>query len=280
MDEVTLARARREFGLEGEPAPLPGGTRQTYRVGDAVLKQIRETSLENNHSPELAAWLAGVFAGVAEAGFRVPRPRATRDGAWITGDGWTAAMFVEGVHATAADIPAAIAAIVAFHRALRGVAKHPLMDDNRTPWGKADRWCWDDRPAWVHPAVAGAVDRLYALRRPVGGLTDQLVHGDLNPENILIAPGRPPAFLDMSPFWRPVEFALAIFANFIGPRQGDRAVLRHFAGVAHFDQLLVRAGIRMLLVMSELGDLDDWANCSERWAAEIIVRHVEGRDDT
>jgi hypothetical protein len=128
--------------------------------------------------------------------------------------------------------------------------------------------------------VAGAVDRLYALRRPVGGLTDQLVHGDLNPENILVAPGRPPAFLDMSPFWRPVEFALAIFANFIGPRRGDGAVLRRFAGVAHFDQLLVRAGIRMLLVMSELGDLDDWETCPERRAAEIIVRHVARRGDT
>jgi hypothetical protein len=81
-----------------------------------------------------------------------------------------------------------------------------------------------------------------------------------------------PAFLDFSPFWGPAEFALAIFANFIGPRQGDVSVLKHFEGIAHFDQLLIRAAIRMLLVMSVINDLDDWETCSEKKAAEMIIR--------
>jgi Ser/Thr protein kinase RdoA (MazF antagonist) len=84
---------------------------------------------------------------------------------------------------------ACIAAIMAFHKALNHLPKHPLMDDNRTPWGKVDRWCWGDQPDFVQPKLRALVSQLYALRRPVSGLKSQLIHGDLNPENILIAPG-------------------------------------------------------------------------------------------
>jgi hypothetical protein len=143
----------------------------------------------------------------------------------------------------------------------------------------AHRACLGERPTFVHPTVAPVVDRLYALRRPVPGVRDQLLHGDLNPENILIAPAVPPAFIDMSPFWGPVELAVAIFANWIGPRRGDASALRRFEGVRHFEQMLVRAGIRMLLVMSELGEraFDDWDTSPECEAAQIILRYVEQR---
>lgn len=52
----------KRFGLEGVPQQLSGGSQRTFRVGDFVFKQIRETSLENNHSPELAEWVAEIFA--------------------------------------------------------------------------------------------------------------------------------------------------------------------------------------------------------------------------
>lgn len=44
-----------------------------------------------------------------------------------------------------------------------------------------------------------------ALGWQVPGLRDQVIHGDLNYHNILIAPpgsGLPPAFIDMGPYWR------------------------------------------------------------------------------
>ena len=52
---MELAEAMREFNLAGDSQILPGGSTTNYRIGDIVLKRIRETSLENNHSPELAA---------------------------------------------------------------------------------------------------------------------------------------------------------------------------------------------------------------------------------
>ena len=254
-----ISQVLREFNLTEHPLLLPGGSTQTFRVGNAVLKRIRETSLENNHSLILIQWIADFSLRLHEDGFRVPKPLPTVDNTWITPDGWTAWTFLEGRHASRADIPECIPAIVAFHKALKPISKHPLMDDNRTPWGKADRWCWGEKPAFVEPKLRSLVDQHYALRQPVDDLEFQLIHADLSPEIILIAPGLSHAFLDLSPFWGPPEFALAIFANFSGPRRGDASVLKYFEAIPQFDQLLIRAGIRMLLVMEAVrSDVDSW----------------------
>ena len=154
------------------------------------------------------------------------------------------------------------------------------MDDNRTPWGKAHRWCWGTRPQAIQPQLQPLVEQLYELRQPIQSSPAQLIHGDLNPENILIAPGLPPALLDFSPFWAPADFALAIFANWIGPRRGDASVLQHFAHIPDFDQLLIRAALRMLLVMVVFGDLDDWETCSEKRAAELVIDYMVDNPQT
>ncbi len=146
------------------------------------------------------------------------------------------ATFVEGQAAKPADIPQCIQAIFALHRALKSIPKHPLMDDNRTDWGFAHRKCWGDKPDGIQPELRPLVDELYALRKPVATLECQLIHGDLSPDNVLVAPGLAPAFLDMSPFWGPPEFAAAIFANFAGPRRGDASLLRYFEAIPGFDQ--------------------------------------------
>jgi hypothetical protein len=260
-----------EFGVDGQADVLPGGSRPVFRVGDLVLKRLSPTALEHDRSLELAPWLYEGLSRLPQVGFRLPRPVPTRDGAWITFDGWTASTYVEGRHARRGDLPACAEASVALHDALRALPKHPLLDQNQSVFGRADIACWGERPAEVHPAIAPLVDALYALRQPVDDLRRQVIHGDLNPENILVAPGQPPAFLDVAPFWRPPEFALAMFANWIGPRRGVRSVLRHFAGVPHFDQFLVRAGIRMLLIMT---NLDGFEATSEARAARIILDYV------
>lgn len=272
--DKTLTKALQDFNLAIEPTQLPGGSQATFRVGDVVLKRVKETSLENNHSPKLMEWIAMFSENILEDGFRIPKPIAMGDGSLITSDGWTAWTFLEGTHATLDDIPECITAITAFHQALADIAKHPLMDDNRTPWGEAHRWCLGDKPDFVQPKLRDLVDQMYALRKPIPVLKNQLIHGDLNPENILVASSTPPALIDFSPFWGPPEFALAIFANWIGPRRGNVSVLQHFQGIEHFDQILLRASIRMLLVMSVINELNDWEKCLEKTAAEIVIDYV------
>jgi hypothetical protein len=262
------------FGLVGPPQLLPGGSATTYRVGSVVLKHVRETSLENHHSPALAGWLAELTAHLPEDGFRLPRGVPTRDGAWITPGGWTAWTFVAGSHATATDIPACIPAITKLHAALRSVLKHPLLDNSHTPWANAHRWSLGEPPARIHPVLQPYVAALDRLRTPIPHQPYQLIHGDLNPENILIAPGLPPAFIDFSPFWSPPEFALAIFATWIGPRRGNMAALAHFQHVPHFHQWLIRAALRMLLVISESGNFADWPTSPEKRAAELVLDYV------
>jgi aminoglycoside phosphotransferase (APT) family kinase protein len=132
------------------------------------------------------------------------------------------------------------------------------LKDNKTPWGLADRWCWGKKRVRIQPQLHHLIDRLNELREPIPVFEKQLIHGDLNPENILIAPDTDPAILDFSPFWGPPDFVLAIFANFIGPRQGNLEALKHFRHIQFFDQLLVRAAIRMLLGMAVIDHLEDW----------------------
>jgi uncharacterized protein (TIGR02569 family) len=263
------------FNIQASPEQLSGGSQPTFKAGNVVLKRVKETSLENNHSPELIQWIAAFSQALKQDGFRFPKALQTKAGKWITKDGWTAWTVVEGRHSTKADVVGVIAGIIAFHKALAGIQKNPLMDENQTAWGKADRWCWGEKPEPIHPIVEPLVHTLYELRRPVEGLKDQLIHGDLSLANILIAPHLPPAFLDLSPFWRPVEFALGMYANWVGPRQGDKAVLNYFEHMKAFDQMLIRASIRMLLVMHVLGDLEDWETCSEKKAAELVISYVQ-----
>jgi len=271
ISEMIPEHVREAYGLVGHARRFPGGTQDAYRVGDVVVKRLAAMSFENPHSLALAPWLAEQVAGVAEAGFRLPRPVAARDGAWVVGGEWMAWTFIEGRQASAEDVPEVIGAIRALHRALGHIPKHPLLDQNDSAWGVAHIHCWGERPAWVHPVLESRVDALYARLRPLPPMARQLIHGDLNHENIIVAPGLPPGFIDLTPFWAPVDFALAMFANWIGPRRNDPSVLRHFEGIPHFDQLLLRAAIRMLLIVSELGGVEEWEWVSERRATEIVL---------
>ncbi|MDQ3701527.1 MAG: hypothetical protein M3442_11500, partial [Chloroflexota bacterium] len=86
----------------------------------------------------------------------------------------------------------------------------------------------------------------------------QVIPGDLNPDNLLIGPegaGLAPGIIDMTPYWRPAGYAAAVAAYWLGPYRGRADVLRHFAHVPHFPQLLVRAALRMLLTFRDLRDV-------------------------
>jgi hypothetical protein len=88
---------------------------------------------------------------------------------------------------------------------------------------------------------------------PPVDLPDQLIHGDLNPDNILVADDAPPAIIDLAPYWRPAALAVAVLAYWIGPYRGNVAILEHFRGITAFDQMLVRAGLWKTLCQSDLG---------------------------
>ncbi len=280
LNENLIPPAVREaFDLAGDPVPLAGGTVRVYRVGDQVLKPFNAGALEHPRSLELLPWLAEQLAAVQADGFRLSRPIPARDGRWAVEDEnegihWTVWPYLAGrVMAVEDDVPAVIKAIYALHEALRNFKPHPLLAENDNPWGVADRHCWGNRPTWIHPIIAPLADQLYAQIEPLPDLPRQLIHSDLNLNNILIAPDAPPGFIDLTPVFAPVDFAVAIFANWLGPRRGDVTCLRYFESIPHFKQLLLRASLRMLLVVSELHGVDDWRE--EQLAAELVLAYVQ-----
>ncbi len=265
------------YQLHGPAIPLGSGTVQVARVGGVVIKPVHDGSLEHPRSLDVLAWLADQIADIEADGFRLARPIRSQEGAWLVADKhstvWSAWTFLPGQPMKEHDdIPAVIEAIYALHRALHPISRLALLDENDTPWGVADRCCWDQPPAWIHPVIEPLALQLYERLRPIPDLPCQIIHSDLNLANIIVAPELPPGFIDITPVWAPVDFTVAMFANWLGPRRGDVSRLRYFEHVPHFDQLLLRAAIRMLLIVSELHGVDEWRE--EQRAAELVLAYV------
>lgn len=254
-----------DFNIEGVPFVLPGGEGRTFRVNGFVLKHI------NKDARDCTNWISDLFCGIKENNFRVPRPVLTKDGHWITKGGWTAWTFLEGNHEYKNYIKESVQAITAFHQAISDVPKPLFINSENSPYSRADRHAWGEKPKRIDPLLKDKVEMLYKLRRPIKELQDQLIHGDLNPENILFTPNLPPAIIDIALYWRPLEFALAVYAYWIGPWRNDLLVLKNFISIKEFDQMLVRAAIRMLLIMSEfkwVKELDKYLTATaivEKW---------------
>jgi uncharacterized protein (TIGR02569 family) len=244
---ITTASAEiaQAFDIVGALHLLPGGEGRTYRAGDIIYR--REANIVE------ASYLADVYHSLHGDGFRIPKPIRTKQGSWISSTGWSAWTFVPGRPALQADLPSVIVAVRAFHQALAHLPYPDYLATRDTLYDRADNAAWNTPPAAIAPELLPLVAELLRLRQPVAPLRPQLIHGDLNEENILVAPGVPPALIDLTPYWHPPEFALAVLAYWFGPYRGDKNVLSAFAEVQEFDQMLVRAALRTLLISQEFG---------------------------
>lgn len=251
MDRVTeLPKEVAElFGVPPEATSLGGTERRTFLAGHRVLRRVGEDPTDQAR----AAWLADTLDAVEERGFRVERPVRARDGRWLVA-GWAAWTRLEGRRATADDAAEIPAAAIAFHAALAD-APYPAELVGRPRLAERAAWLGERPEVDMDPRVVPPLGRLLALWRPVRGLRDQVSHGDLNYNNILVAPGMAPGFVDMGgPYLRPPEFAVAVAAYWLGPYKRDRAVLRHFRGVRYLEQMLVRVALRQLVGVVQGGD--------------------------
>lgn len=139
------------FGVRSLPTRLAGGEERTYRAGDIVLRRENATEIPD------AAFAAELFAGITESrDFRVPRPLRTRQGTWLTSDGWAAWTFVEGHAAGPDDAPMMARAIEAFHRAIADVPCPVYLRHRSLVYDRADR---------------GAFGRTRQVRRHLDGRT-------------------------------------------------------------------------------------------------------------
>lgn len=191
-------RTLRAFGLTEVPTPLPGGQGTSWVSGGVVLKPVT--------SPEFQDWLGSVLGGIPDDGFRLARAVPTRDGGW-TFEGWSATYKLAGVAPDHARNPAwqeILQAGRSFHRATAGLPQPEFLAGTDSWWSRADRRAWSGDWGTVSPALARLVARLHQPGLDLGPA--QVVHGDLT-MNVLLEPGRAPAIIDVSPYWRPPAYA-------------------------------------------------------------------------
>ena len=194
------------FGVLERPVSLPGGQGGAWRVGPLVLKRVGAATVV----AEEVRWLGTALAR-AIGGVRVAVPVPATDRRWVV-EGWAATPFLEGAPAgwRWAEV---LDAGRAFHAAVAHLPRPSFLDRRRTPWDVGDGMAWGEsmlavRAPGLQPLVAALAARLAPVaERP------QLVHGDLG-GNVLLADGGDlgPAILDLSPYWRPPSWALAVVA--------------------------------------------------------------------
>lgn len=189
----------RAFGAENEEPPrlLAGGQGGSWVSADLVLKPGGDPVHD---------WLAEALADVSAAGFRLAVPVRTLHGTW-SWEGWSATRLLEGAEPDRTR-PSTWRQIIeagrAFHRAVAHLQRPDCLDARDDRWAVADRVAWGERSIQFRPEFEDLSQRLQSALEPLGA--PQIVHGDLT-GNVLLSPTLPPAIIDVSPYWRAVEYA-------------------------------------------------------------------------
>ena len=215
--------ALRAFGvLQAEP--LMGGQGESWQAHGLVFKPNRATA-------ELE-WLESLPVTTS---VRTARPVRSDDGRLLV-DGWSAMPYLVGTHAPGRwrDIAEAGRSL---SRELNESVEPEWMRSRADAWAEADRIAWEDEPLpkdaprWLH-ALA---ERRTPLDQP-----RTLIHGDLT-GNVLFDHGLPPAVIDLSLYFRPTEYAVAIIVVDAVCFEGAPAHIRQLLTDVNAEQLLLRA---------------------------------------
>jgi uncharacterized protein (TIGR02569 family) len=188
------------FGAAGLGEKLAGGRGTAWRFGRVILKPL-------DVLPDELTWLEQIAASHPVPAFGISVPLRSRAGDLVV-DGWTAFPLLEGEHR-----PGRWQEIAAVARAIaeqfEGVERPAFLDDRSHAWARADRLAWDEEEE-VDLDGAPFLADLLAARRVVSGRPG-IIHGDLA-GNVLFDDSTRPAVIDFTPYWRPVQYSIAIVA--------------------------------------------------------------------
>lgn len=159
--------------------PIGAGARNAvFRCGDLVLKSTRR-------SEAALRWLTPVQAAARRAGFVISDSVPARNGRLIAGN-WTAERFLPGRPAEGGELAALASRIAAFHRAARWLPPRPGCP-GMAALLRVGRGGDVALPAMPRP-LAKAIRAAFAA---VAGTAQGVVHGDLNPGNVILTAGGP-----------------------------------------------------------------------------------------
>ncbi len=189
----------RQFTDELLPIELDGGQHTSIRFGNIVLKPITEI--------EKYTWLGEALSTVPNGEVLIARPQKSRRGNW-TESGVGATEYLHGTFETD-RLAEKLSAAREFHRLTRSIKRPASFDAWTSPWSLAAQVAWQERPlpAETPIEIKAKIDTLLQQIVPID-LESQFIHSDLA-GNILFQNDRA-IIIDVSPDFRPVEYAAAI----------------------------------------------------------------------
>ncbi|MCX6744381.1 MAG: phosphotransferase [Candidatus Parcubacteria bacterium] len=224
------------FNLKGVPILLNGGQGTSYLVANVVLKPTDDV-IE-------AGWLATINNSLKSDKFRVPKPIQASDGNWVF-NGWTANSFLKGKHIPG-NYSGVIQASKDFHKVLANIPKPEFFDERNDVWAVADRIAWGELPIPDFKLTNEPLRKIFKFIRK-NELPNQLIHGDMGTGNVLFDEKLAPAVIDLSLYYRPADFAIAVMMIDALVYEGaDKSILKLGKDLKDFDQLLLRALARRI----------------------------------
>ncbi|PVH72600.1 phosphotransferase family protein [Cadophora sp. DSE1049] len=211
------------FGVQGTPQLISGGRDLCYIVGKTVFKPSEDDLLA-----QWVAELATKLLSRSPTAYRLAIPVSTVDepGKYAF-KGWTASSFVEGKPGINGYFEDIFQTSRVFHADLRelfeGKPKSALVGKHLNRWNEADRVVWGEKRLEDVENVNEEIlthfqpllDKLAKKMKPLAAdrTPYQLIHGDLMGNILFEESGDlPPTIIDLTFYWRPIEYANAIVA--------------------------------------------------------------------
>ena len=238
----------RAFGVTEKPVRIAGGQGQNYRSGQIVLKPAEDDEETN--------WIAEFYLSTKCDGFRLPVPRRSQDGQFVF-DGWQAWEYSEG-QPVKGRWREKVDICIQFHQAIADITKPDYFNRrDQNPWVIADKVTWGEIEIDHHPRIAPAVAQLRNCLRPVNNKS-QLIHGDFG-GNVMFADFLLPVVIDLSPYWRPMAFAVGVvIADAIVWEGADESLIKAGYKLADFNQYLARAELRRVIELETIHKQYGW----------------------
>jgi uncharacterized protein (TIGR02569 family) len=229
----------KNFGIKGKIKKFSGGQGTTYLIRDIVLKPTDDEK-------ELI-WIAETFNRLKANQLRLPKYIKSKNNKWIE-NGWAAYHHIEGKHYKK-RINEKKDVSEKFHLLIKRLPCPSFIKYRKNPWSKADKMAWEEIPLKCHTKIKPYALKLKSCLKPIK-LKNQIIHGDIG-GNILFSNDKPPAVIDFSPYFRPVDFALAILVvDSLVWDDTSNNILKLFKDKKEFTQLLLRAELRRILEIS------------------------------
>jgi uncharacterized protein (TIGR02569 family) len=215
------------FDINSPIQSLSGGRGLCFLATDIVLRPVDD--------PAETQWLSELLLSLsslphANHEYRIAKPlqsnstAASSEGNQFIVDGWSVSSFLQGKEGPRGEWAQILTASRAFHRDVKDLVHEPpeFLSLKTDRWAEADRVTWGEKRLQDIPNVNHDILRLIdphlqkleEIKKPlpIEPPKYQIVHGDLT-GNVLFdekGEGLAPAIIDISPFWRPVEFAEAV----------------------------------------------------------------------